>query len=111
MISLKEVEEIHRILINNFGGSHGVRDLGALESSLARPFQKFDNKELYSTVILKAAALLESLLINHPSIDGNKGTGYTLTLFSFVPCPFLLILHHDTIFYNLLKINIAFIIT
>jgi death-on-curing protein len=78
MISLKEAEEIHRILINIFGGSYGVRDLNGLESALAGPFQSFENQELYPTVILKATALLESLLMNHPFIDGNKRTGYTL---------------------------------
>ena len=49
-----------------------------MESALARPFQSFENQELYPTVILKAAALLESILINHPFIDGNKRVGYTL---------------------------------
>ena len=78
MISVKEAEEIHKILIDNFGGSHGLRDLGSLESALARPFQSFEDQELYPTVILKASALLESLLINHPFIDGNKRVGYTL---------------------------------
>ena len=78
MISVKEVEEIHKILIDNFGGSHGIRDLGGLESALARPFQNFGDQELYPSPILKAAALLESILINHPFIDGNKRTGYTL---------------------------------
>jgi death-on-curing protein len=78
MIPVKEVEEIHKILIDNFGGSHGLRDLGGLESALARPFQTFENQELYPTIILKAAALLESILVNHPFIDGNKRTGYTL---------------------------------
>ena len=78
MISVKEAEEVHRVLINTFGGSHGLRNLSSLESALARPFQSFENQELYPTVILKAAALLESLIINHPYIDGNKRTGYAL---------------------------------
>jgi death-on-curing protein len=78
MISVNEVEEIHKLLINNFGGSHGIRDLGSLESALARPFQTFGDEELYPSAILKASALLESILINHPFIDGNKRTGYTL---------------------------------
>jgi len=78
MISTNEAEEIHKILINNFGGSHGIRDVNNLESALARPFQTFENEELYPTVILKGAALLESLLVNHPFIDGNKRLGYTL---------------------------------
>ena len=78
MISVKEAEKIHKVLIENFGGSHGIRDLGSLESALARPFQSFGQEELYPTPILKATALLESILINHPFIDGNKRTAYTL---------------------------------
>ena len=78
MISVKEVEEIHNILIDTFGGAHGIRDLMALESALARPFQTFDNKDLHPGQIHKAASLIESILINHPFIDGNKRTGYVL---------------------------------
>ena len=78
MISIKEVEEIHKTLINIFGGSQGVRDLAALDSALARPIQTFDNNELHPTPIHKAASLIESILINHPFIDGNKRTGYVL---------------------------------
>jgi len=79
MIPIKEVEQIHKILIDTFGGSHGIRDLSALQSALTRPFQTFDNKELYSTPIDKAASLIESILNNHPFIDGNKRIGYVLT--------------------------------
>ena len=79
MIPVKEVEQIHELLINTFGGSHGIRDLPALESALARPFQTFQEKELYTTVVGKAAALIESILVNHPFIDGNKRTGYVVT--------------------------------
>ncbi|HMO63552.1 MAG TPA: type II toxin-antitoxin system death-on-curing family toxin [Ferruginibacter sp.] len=78
MISLKEATVIHEILIDNFGGLHGIRDFGSLESALNRPLQSFDNQELYPGAINKAAALLESILVNHPFIDGNKRTGYTL---------------------------------
>ena len=77
MISTKEILTIHNELIDNFGGSHGVRDLTSLESALARPFQTYDNTDLYKTSLDKAAALIESLLINHPFVDGNKRTGYT----------------------------------
>jgi len=78
MIPIKEVEQLHRILIDKFGGSHGIRDNSALQSALARPFQTFDGKELYTSVLEKAASLIESILINHPFIDGNKRTGYIL---------------------------------
>ncbi len=78
MISFHEVENIHRLLISEFGGSHGIRDKELLDSALARPFQTFDGKELYSTPIDKAASLIESILINHPFVDGNKRTDYVL---------------------------------
>ncbi len=78
MINADEVKEIHRILIEKFGGSFGIRDLNILESALARPFSTFDGKELYPTTIEKASALLESIVKNHPFIDGNKRVGYTL---------------------------------
>jgi death on curing protein len=78
MITVKEVEEIHKTLIDSFGGSHGIRDFAALDAALARPFQTFDGKELLPTPIQKVAALIESILINHPFIDGNKRTGYVL---------------------------------
>jgi death-on-curing protein len=78
MITIDEVLHIHQTLINDFGGIHGIRDISALESALARPFQTFDNKELYPSILEKAAALTESILINHPFMDGNKRTGYAL---------------------------------
>lgn len=79
MIPLKDVEEIHKLLIDTFGGSHGIRDLSSLQSALSRPFNTFEGKELYPTIIAKAAALIESLLSNHPFVDGNKRTGYVVT--------------------------------
>ncbi|MBX3256616.1 MAG: type II toxin-antitoxin system death-on-curing family toxin [Chitinophagaceae bacterium] len=81
MIPIHEVEHLHQTLINKFGGTPGIRDRVALESALARPFQTFDKKELYPSALEKAASLIESVLINHPFIDGNKRTGITLVLF------------------------------
>jgi death-on-curing protein len=78
MISAKQVLTIHKIAIEKFGGSDGMRDFGNLESALARPFQTFDGKELYATMEEKAAAIGESIIINHPFLDGNKRTGYIL---------------------------------
>jgi death-on-curing protein len=78
MISIQETLYIHNLLIKTFGGSSGVRDFQALESALSRPFQTFDSVELYPSIIEKAASLLESLLANHPFVDGNKRTGYVL---------------------------------
>ncbi|MDP2386190.1 MAG: type II toxin-antitoxin system death-on-curing family toxin [Bacteroidota bacterium] len=78
MISKEVVLLIHSKLIENYGGAQGVRDHWLLESAINRPFATFDGIDLYSGPIEKAAAILESILINHPFIDGNKRTGYTL---------------------------------
>lgn len=78
MIKLADALNIHQVLIDQFGGSHGVRDKNSLISALNRPFATFDQKELYPQPIDKAAALLESIVTNHPFIDGNKRTGYVL---------------------------------
>jgi death-on-curing protein len=78
MIDLQDAIRVHEVLIDQFGGSKGVRDLAQLESALARPFQTFDQKDLYLSPLEKAAALIESILKNHPFIDGNKRIGYVL---------------------------------
>ena len=78
MINIELVINLHGILIDKFGGIHGVRDYNALESAINRPFMTFDQKELYPSPIDKAAALIESLISNHPFIDGNKRIGYVL---------------------------------
>ncbi|MBC7890432.1 MAG: type II toxin-antitoxin system death-on-curing family toxin [Ferruginibacter sp.] len=76
MILVDDILQVHRFSINNYGGSHGVRDMGGLESAIGRPFQTFGGADLYLTIFEKAAALGESLIINHPFIDGNKRTGF-----------------------------------
>lgn len=78
MIDIHDAIRIHEVLIEKFGGSHGIRDLALLESALSRPFQTFDLEDLHPTTINKAAALIESILINHPFIDGNKRIAYVL---------------------------------
>ncbi|MDB5128294.1 type II toxin-antitoxin system death-on-curing family toxin [Mucilaginibacter sp.] len=78
MIDLNTSIHIHNILIDKFGGSKGIRDKALLESALNRPYATFDDIDLYPTGIDKAAALLESLIINHPFMDGNKRIAYVL---------------------------------
>ena len=73
-LSLDEVLGIHHEEVEKFGGSHGVRDLNLLDSALQRPQSSFMGEDLYSTVFDKAAALLHSILLNHPFIDANKRT-------------------------------------
>ena len=69
-----EVLAIHKILIDRYGGSHGLRDAGALESALYRP-----QTGCYEDLIQEAAALWESLSQNHPFIDGNKRAAFGAT--------------------------------
>lgn len=78
MISTEDVLKIHNLLIGQFGGRHGVRDKSSLDSAINRPFATFDQQELYPEPVDKAAAILESIVTNHPFIDGNKRTGYVL---------------------------------
>lgn len=73
-LTLAEVLELHVRLIERFGGKHGVRDKGLLESALMRPRTGY-----YPTLTLQAAALLQSLLLNHAFIDGNKRVAFAST--------------------------------
>lgn len=74
-LSTQEVLYLHHQIIEETGGSHGVRDLALLESALGRPQATFDGQDLYPTPFLKAGALLHSLVNNHAFVDGNKRTG------------------------------------
>lgn len=73
----EQVLFIHYRLIEETGGSHGIRDLALLQSALARPMATFDNNDLYPDLYSKAAALMQSIIKNHPFIDGNKRTAVT----------------------------------
>ena len=78
-LSPEQVLFIHSRIIDTTGGSHGIRDIGLLQSSVSRPKATFDGKDLYPDVFRKAAALMESLARDHPFIDGNKRTAITST--------------------------------
>lgn len=73
----QELLFIHARLIATTGGEYGIRNLGLLESAGARPQAVFDGKDLYPSLFLKTAALMESLTQNHPFVDGNKRTAIT----------------------------------
>jgi death on curing protein len=75
MILLADILDIHEKSLKDYGGGSGIRDIGLLESAIARPFQTFGGEDLYPDAFTKAAALGESLIINHPFVDGNKRTG------------------------------------
>jgi death-on-curing protein len=74
-LSIEQVLALHRLQTSRFGGSSGVRDRGMVESAVARPQMTFGGEDLYADVAAKAAALLHSLVQNHPFVDGNKRVG------------------------------------
>lgn len=76
-LTAEQILFIHSRIINETGGEFGIRDLGVLQSAVARPKATFDGKKLYPNIFSKAAALLESLVNNHPFVDGNKRIGIT----------------------------------
>lgn len=67
---------IHAQVIAQSGGSYGLRDRGALESSVAQPMQSFGGIDLYPDIPAKAAALGFFIVSNHPFVDGNKRVGH-----------------------------------
>ncbi|HSW97089.1 MAG TPA: type II toxin-antitoxin system death-on-curing family toxin [Candidatus Saccharimonadales bacterium] len=73
-LTVADILLLHSIAIDEFGGSHGLRDLGLLESAVKRPQATFDGIDLYQSIFDKAAALVHSLLMNHQFVDGNKRT-------------------------------------
>ena len=74
-LSLAQVVELHRELLTAFGGLAGIRDRGSLDASIARPAMTFGGEDLYADLASKAAALLHSLVLNRPFVDGNKRAG------------------------------------
>jgi len=75
-LTLGEVVDLHRRLLQTSGGAPGIRDLDALDSAVAQPKATFDGKDLYPTMAEKAAALCFSLVQSHPFVDGNKRVGH-----------------------------------
>jgi death-on-curing protein len=74
-LSVSQVLELQRVLLEAFGGRGGLRDRGGLESAVARPAATFGGEDLYPDLADKAGALMHSLLLNHPFVDGNKRVG------------------------------------
>lgn len=79
----QNVIQIHFEIVEETGGSQGLRDLGLLESAVLRPQATFGGKDLYPTLILKVAALVHSLLLNHVFAHGNKRTA-TISMVEFL---------------------------
>jgi death-on-curing protein len=75
-VTLGEVVELHRRLLQTTGGAPGIRDFGALESAVAQPKATFGGVDLYPTLVEKGAALCLALVQGHPFVDGNKRVGH-----------------------------------
>lgn len=73
-LTTDEMLYLHQALLDQFGGLAGVRDLGLVESAVARPQAGFGDFEAYPDLLIKAAVLGFSLLKNHAFLDGNKRT-------------------------------------
>jgi death-on-curing protein len=70
-LTTTDILAMHAVLLKRYGGADGLRDAGALEAAVFRPQSGY-----YADVTQEACALLESLLINHPFIDGNKRVAF-----------------------------------
>jgi len=71
-LSVTQVLALHTDQLRRYGGAAGVRDRGSLQAAVARPAMTFGGEDLYGDLAAKAAALMHSLALNHPLVDGNK---------------------------------------
>ena len=74
-LSIEQILLLHELQMDRFGGSRGLRDRGGLESAAARPAMTFGGEDLYPDIAAKAAALMHSIVKNHPFVDGDKRVG------------------------------------
>lgn len=75
-LTVSEVLELYRQVMEASGGTVGILSMEALESAVAQPRASFDGKDLYPTIVEKASALGFSLIMNHAFVDGNKRIGH-----------------------------------
>lgn len=79
ILSLRDVLILHEHMVKKHGGSSGVRDMHLLQSAINRPFATYGGEDLYPDIFLKSGALIQSIVKNHPFIDGNKRTAFGVT--------------------------------
>ncbi|MCE5279167.1 MAG: type II toxin-antitoxin system death-on-curing family toxin [Planctomycetaceae bacterium] len=79
-LQLDDVLWLHSDLVDRYGGEHGVRDMGLLESALAQPRATYGGKRLHKNIFMMAAAYLFHVIRNHPFVDGNKRAGAVAAL-------------------------------
>ena len=83
-LSVVQVRRLHQRLIEEFGGAAGLGDGPGLEAAVARPAATFGGEDLYPDLAAKAAALMHSLALNHPFVDGNKRVAATAAEFFLI---------------------------
>ena len=79
-LTLDDILESHQNQIETYGGSHGIRDIGLLESAIAQPEASFGGQYLHADIFQMAAAYIYHLVMNHPFVDGNKRIGLEAAL-------------------------------
>ncbi len=79
-LTLDDILESHQNQIETYGGSHGIRDIGLLESAIAQPEASFGGQYLHADIFEMAAAYIYHLVMNHPFVDGNKRVGLEAAL-------------------------------
>ena len=79
-LTLDDIIESHQNQVDTYGGSHGIRDIGLLESAIAQPEASFGGQYLHADIFEMAAAYLYHLVMNHPFVDGNKRLGLEAAL-------------------------------
>ena len=75
LLTVPDIILLHKKLIEQTGGSHGIRDASLIESAANRALTTFDGQDLYTTLDSKIAAITYSLVSNHGFVDGNKRVG------------------------------------
>lgn len=73
-LTLEQLLELHALVVQETGGSAGIRDFGRLEAVVATQTQSVFGEELYATLHEKAAAIIRGIIADHPFVDGNKRT-------------------------------------
>lgn len=79
-LSVEEVIQIHDDLVSEYGGLHGIRDMGLLVSAIEMPKATMFGEYLHESIFDKASAYLFHIVCNHAFVDGNKRTGAAAAL-------------------------------
>ena len=85
-VTLQEAVELHKLIIERFGGGKGNRNLTELVAALESPYVTWDSQELYETDLKKCCKIFTSVIQHHPFVDGNKRVGLAVFLLGLKNC-------------------------